>query len=240
MYDPDRENIAAKGRSRSSPSTSAITAARLDIQHGRRPDAVHNFRPLELSTPPVTIYHPVFARFRRLMAQEPTDLGPEELFRAQCFVTAANKFYKSEEMRIQETFRWLHADILTKETFEFSSQKVTPDGTVCVAKTHDDFDTVSVIIEVKNEIGDGGCDPLAQAECDYVAIYSAVEVCGSRPSRVPMLTLQSQACRVREACCCPAFLIGIAGPYVIISGAVFTDKLIAHTLTDYISIIPRP
>ncbi|KAI0714115.1 hypothetical protein C8Q72DRAFT_206479 [Fomitopsis betulina] len=222
----DRENIAAKGRSRSSPSTGAVTAARLGIQHSRRPDAVHNFRPLELFTPPVTIYHPVFARFRRLMAQEPTDLGPEELTRAQRFVVAANKIYQSEEQRIsglQDTFRWLHANILTKKTFEFRSQKLIPDGAVCIAKTPDDFDTVSVITEVKNEIGDGGCDPLAQAECDYVAIYSADE-----------------ACRVREACCCPAFLIGIAGPYVIISGAVFTDKLIAHTLTDYISIIPRP
>ena len=32
----------------------------------------------------------------------------------------------------------------------------------------------------------------------------------------------------------------MAGPYIIVSGAVFADRLIAQTLTDYISVIPRP
>lgn len=35
-------------------------------------------------------------------------------------------------------------------------------------------------------------------------------------------------------------LIGMAGPNIIVSGAVFANQLIAQTLTDYISIIPRP
>ena len=44
---------------------------------------------------------------------------------------------------------------------------------------------------------------------------------------------------MREASCCPAFLIGVAGPNIIVSGAVFADQFIAQTLTDYISVIPR-
>ena len=32
----------------------------------------------------------------------------------------------------------------------------------------------------------------------------------------------------------------MAGPNIIVSGAIFADKLIAQTLTDYISVIPRP
>ena len=32
----------------------------------------------------------------------------------------------------------------------------------------------------------------------------------------------------------------MAGPNIIVSGAVFANKLIAQTLTDYISVIPRP
>ena len=31
----------------------------------------------------------------------------------------------------------------------------------------------------------------------------------------------------------------MAGPNIIISGAVFADRLIAQTLTDYISVVPR-
>jgi hypothetical protein len=39
--------------------------------------------------------------------------------------------------------------------------------------------------------------------------------------------------RIRDACCCPAFLIGIAGPFLIISGAVFADRFISQHLTEY-------
>ena len=39
---------------------------------------------------------------------------------------------------------------------------------------------------------------------------------------------------IRNASCCPAFLIGIAGPYMIISGAVFADRFISQHLTEYI------
>ena len=99
-FDPARENIAAKARLRSSPSTEAVTAVRRDMQHRRRLDAVHNFRPLELSTPPITIYHPVFAQFLQLMEEEPTDFKPEELTRAQYFVAAATDFYRTADKRV--------------------------------------------------------------------------------------------------------------------------------------------
>ena len=34
--------------------------------------------------------------------------------------------------------------------------------------------------------------------------------------------------------CCPAFLLALSGPYILIQGAVFTDKFICQPLTDYI------
>lgn len=41
--------------------------------------------------------------------------------------------------------------------------------------------------------------------------------------------------------CCPAFLFGYAGPYIIVNGAIFTDKLVSERLTpDYFYIGPRP
>lgn len=56
-----------------------------------------------------------------------------------------------------------------------------------------------------------------------------------------MLTaLVLQARPLREACCCPVLLIGIAGPYIAVSGAVFIEKLVVQNLTDYISLVPRP
>jgi hypothetical protein len=39
---------------------------------------------------------------------------------------------------------------------------------------------------------------------------------------------------VRNNTCCPTFLFANAGPWFAILGAVFTDKVIAQRLTDYI------
>ena len=109
---PAREAIAANARTRPSPFRGATTAHLYDIQYDDRPDAIHNFRPLGLSAPPVTIYHPVFARFLQRMDKEPGDLRPEELDRARDFVTAATDFYTTAEGRakaFEETVR-AHAD----------------------------------------------------------------------------------------------------------------------------------
>ena len=76
---PAREAIAANARTRPSPFRGATTAHLYGIQYDDRPDAIHNFRPLGLSAPPVTIYHPVFARFLQRMDEEPGDLRPEDL-----------------------------------------------------------------------------------------------------------------------------------------------------------------
>ncbi|OSD00569.1 hypothetical protein PYCCODRAFT_1509747 [Trametes coccinea BRFM310] len=45
---------------------------------------------------------------------------------------------------------------------------------------------------------------------------------------------------VRAICCCPCLLIGIAGPRIIVSGAVFADTLLIQELSDYRSSVPRP
>ncbi|KAH9917737.1 uncharacterized protein B0H18DRAFT_689691 [Fomitopsis serialis] len=97
------------------------------------------------------------------------------------------------------------------------------DGAVYSAVVNNKFSTVTALTKIALEVGEGVCEPLAQVKCAYVALYPSDE---ARP--------------VRQACCCPAFLIGMAGPNIIVSGAVFADQLIAQTLTDYISVVPRP
>ena len=54
----------------------------------------------------------------------------------------------------------------------------TPDGCVFVQcekfVRHDE--AASAFNEVKNSIGEGGSDPIQQAQCDYVLYYSAEDV----------------------------------------------------------------
>ena len=192
MYDAARENIAAMGRKRPSPSAGARTGPRSELQESSRADVVYNFRPLHLSTPPVTIYHPVFARFLHLMEDEQA-FTSEELGHAYDFVNAANRFYKTEYARgpalAEVTARAVHPQMMLQKMLELTPQKLQPDGVVCAGKASNGFDIISAITEMKNEIGDGNCDPLAQAESAYVTIYCSENVCGPPPPRVPMLTL---------------------------------------------------
>ena len=70
----------------------------------------------------------------------------------------------------------VHTQTVWKTTSVLTSQKLAKERPVCAAEMPNGFETVSVISEVTNEIGDGGCDPLAKAECAYVATYSSEEV----------------------------------------------------------------
>src|SRR6266702_3955106 len=45
---------------------------------------------------------------------------------------------------------------------------------------------------------------------------------------------------IRDRCCCPAFLIALAGPWMCILGAVFVDHVVVQQLTDFIWIGGHP
>ena len=37
---------------------------------------------------------------------------------------------------------------------------------------------------------------------------------------------------IRNHSCCPVFLVALAGPWLIIQGAIYTDKLVVQNLCD--------
>jgi hypothetical protein len=52
--------------------------------------------------------------------------------------------------------------------------------------------------------------------------------------------IETQHQSIRHSSCCPAFIIGLSGPYLTICGAVFADRLICQHLTDSIYLGPCP
>src|ERR1700738_4719285 len=45
---------------------------------------------------------------------------------------------------------------------------------------------------------------------------------------------------IRNSCCCPTFLIALAGPWICVLGAVFVDHVVVQELTDFIWIGGHP
>ena len=132
--------------------------------------------------PPITVYHPVFARFLQLMREEREGFTSKELNLAQNFICGALRGYSTKGERIRASgamAQALHRQLFRTNDFPFARGYLELDGAVRSARAPNGFDTLSAIVEVKSEIGDGHSDPIVQAECDYVAIYSSDEVCDS-------------------------------------------------------------
>ncbi|TDL19319.1 hypothetical protein BD410DRAFT_727414 [Rickenella mellea] len=71
-----------------------------------------------------------------------------------------------------------------------------------------------VIIELKKELGEGGCDPTTQAGLSMKRYWIPAE-------RQP----------IRERCCCPTLMLAGGGPWLGVLGGVFTDRFIVQRLT---------
>ncbi|KDQ06133.1 hypothetical protein BOTBODRAFT_121863 [Botryobasidium botryosum FD-172 SS1] len=72
-----------------------------------------------------------------------------------------------------------------------------------------------ILLEVKREWGEGGCDASTQAEFSLKRTW-----------------LDDVRREMREKTCCPTFLLACSGPWIGVLGGVFTDKFIVQRLTD--------
>ncbi|KIP01592.1 hypothetical protein PHLGIDRAFT_131192 [Phlebiopsis gigantea 11061_1 CR5-6] len=215
-----RETIIHKSGHRKSPSQDATTRELRSTQSWSRPDALYNWRPFELSPPPIQIYSPVFAKFTRAMAAEaPDDSTAAELDGALNVIQTSTAIYADQVDRLVNlapAFEGLPM-FLGSPVLYFRT-KMEPDGAVFLSEGSE---TLVAIVQLKNEIGAGDCDPLTQAECTYVNMVTS-----------PAYT------HLRKVSCCPVFLVGICGPYLVVGGAVFAHRLVSQRLTDYISLVP--
>ncbi|CAB5194234.1 unnamed protein product [Rhizophagus irregularis] len=82
-----------------------------------------------------------------------------------------------------------------------------------------DFHSYSVLyllIKIKNEIGTGKCDPTTQAAASYAKFYT-----------------QEKNQKLLKVCNLPCFIIGLAGPWICILGAVYVEKPLVEPLTSF-------
>ncbi|PKB94763.1 hypothetical protein RhiirA5_262869, partial [Rhizophagus irregularis] len=73
-----------------------------------------------------------------------------------------------------------------------------------------------LLIKIKNEIGTGKCDPTTQAAASYAKFYT-----------------QEKNQKLLKVCNLPCFIIGLAGPWICILGAVYVEKPLVEPLTSF-------
>ncbi|KAF9010899.1 hypothetical protein BDZ89DRAFT_1078046 [Hymenopellis radicata] len=98
----------------------------------------------------------------------------------------------------------------------FNSNKTSADYSSPIKTPIDTISGTPVIIEMKSELGNGGSDPSLQVSFSYEQYFCAPERDG--------LLKQSN---------CPSFLLGVAGPWIVICGAVLPHKTVVQRLSGY-------
>ncbi|KIO17611.1 hypothetical protein M407DRAFT_38925, partial [Tulasnella calospora MUT 4182] len=173
-------------------------------------------RPFGTIGPPISIYHPIFSRFQTLIQGDGFDPLPEDVVAAFDLMEAAADFYETEAHRLNAITPCL-AKLLARKFHGTSGF----DGVTFSETAAKDIPLL--VMEAKNEVGTGGSDPYLHAAFSYRKLW----VEGSRLG-------------MRNACCCPGFVLSMAGPYLTIHGGVSVDNFIVQPLTETLGLANFP
>jgi len=173
----EREVITKLASKRESPSTGSKSSALRITQNESHKDAVYNSRPYKLTGPPVQIYHPAFTTFiRENSSLIPVGELAEELKQATKLIHASLDFFKDESDRKAKLKNLKTFGDLVSPEVKIDARKIYPDGITTVFCPSAEREATVRIVELKNDIGEGGSDPTMQAECGFALICSSERV----------------------------------------------------------------
>ncbi|CAG8827639.1 23194_t:CDS:2 [Gigaspora margarita] len=216
-YEKEQEKNVKRIQSYLPPSSFALLGNLIKYHVKDKQLLIH--RPPECVGPPVQAYHDVFNQFLRDYHNEDLEMGKEHYQWTLGFIHEMANIYSSKHERskiFRERFQQLFGEELKIIRLDDESSN---DG-VLECNFHS-FSVLRLLVEIKNEIGTGKCDPTTQAGTSYAKYYT-----------------QEKNEKLIKWCNWPSFILCLAGPWVCILGAVYVEKPIVDPLTDFIPLIP--
>lgn len=186
------------------------------------------------SAPPIELYHPVFSAYNKRANDLDIEL-PEGVLRDSAKLLRNLSAISVAEFTRDSESRLILASILNTSLDTLSNHDKTSSDYMVSQKTPMDVSAAVTIVEVKAEMGTGGSDPSVQVSFSFDRFYCQSEVSQleTRSSSSSRLFSPSQRAPIRDACCCPAFLVGLAGPWLVVMGAVMTSQTVVQRLSAY-------
>ncbi|KIJ13061.1 hypothetical protein PAXINDRAFT_100881 [Paxillus involutus ATCC 200175] len=171
-------------------------------------------KPADTNAVPIQLFNPAFAYFSSKVFDPAYDVPLDFTRRVQNLMTGFSAIHRNEEDHAIR-LRPLLQEVLGRPlTTAQNGDKTIPGAMVLSSYKH--FQ-IYLIVSEKNEFGDGGSDPSAQASFSFLRVFC-----------------QEQTKALRMRCCCPTFLITHAGPWLAVLGGIITSECIVQRLTDYI------
>ena len=169
-----RELIAEQVRGQPSPSDAAKCSTQRAIQKESNIAAIRNGRPANLSGPPIQIYHPAFATFIRESLDTAAELTPEILNMAGELIGASLDIYPTELQRKEALEKLTFWESIFTAEYALDTTAIRHDGSTSASCSG--LRIPIQIVELKNEIGQGGSDPITQAERCHATIICSTRV----------------------------------------------------------------
>ncbi|KAH9900882.1 hypothetical protein C8Q73DRAFT_786312 [Cubamyces lactineus] len=165
---------------------------------------------------PVEIYHPAFAIFLG-HANDPILSVPDDIVKTTAqFMLSQSQIATAENQR---TNTRLHlGNLLGIPAIQNLNRNRTSSDHIITIPAEEKIceQAALAIVEEKGELGTSG-EPSVQGSFSYYEFWNDAD----RP-------------KLLQACSCPSFIISVAGPWLVICGAIYTSLPIVHRLTDYI------
>jgi len=104
------------------------------------------------------------------------DFSHSELDNAFDFIDVSLTLHKDESERRTKLHNLEALGHLYSSEITLDIKTIKPDGTTRVRCPSAEQEAIVRIVELKNEIGEGGSDPIAQAECGFVLVCASKTV----------------------------------------------------------------
>jgi len=104
------------------------------------------------------------------------DFSQQELTGALDFIDASLNYYENGSYRRANLHKLQALGDLISPEINLEPRVIKPDGILTVIDPTSKQEAYIRIVEIKNEIGEGGSDPVVQAECGFVLICSSKKV----------------------------------------------------------------
>ncbi|EKM50342.1 uncharacterized protein PHACADRAFT_264967 [Phanerochaete carnosa HHB-10118-sp] len=166
--------------------------------------------------PPIELFHESFAQFRAI-AFDDTHQPPEGVIVSTLeLMKNASAIATSEAARSGSTRKMLGKLLNLPAVQTVDRNKNSPDHVMICSCRQLSGTAALAIIEEKAELGTSG-EGSVQGSFSYMSHWAS-------PDQKQLV----------QNCSAPSFIISIAGPWLVVCGAIITSQVIVHRLTDYI------
>ncbi|RXW17797.1 hypothetical protein EST38_g8056 [Candolleomyces aberdarensis] len=201
------------------PSVSSKPLNYLEFQNGPVPilDGRYGTTPNPIALP-VEVHHPAFAEFSAV-ARDSVREPPDDIIDLTIQLMATSSRIVTTELDRQSATRDLLSKILRFPVIEAVNRNRSS-AYYAATYSRSGSDPIGAaalgIIEEKIDLGISG-DPSTQGSFSYLQHWTD-------PAQKALM----------EATSCPSFIISIAGPWLVVLGAVLTSSAIVQRLTDFL------